>query len=29
MDQAEAVHTGVLLAFAAGPDNIGYWDADL
>jgi glycosyltransferase involved in cell wall biosynthesis len=27
--KAEAVRTGVLLAFAAGPDYIGYWDADL
>jgi dolichyl-phosphate beta-glucosyltransferase len=27
--KAEAVRTGVLLAFDAGPDYIGYWDADL
>jgi dolichyl-phosphate beta-glucosyltransferase len=27
--KAEAVRTGVLLAWAAGPDYIGYWDADL
>jgi dolichyl-phosphate beta-glucosyltransferase len=27
--KAEAVRTGVLLAFAAGPEYIGYWDADL
>jgi dolichyl-phosphate beta-glucosyltransferase len=27
--KAEAVRAGVLLAFAAGPDYIGYWDADL
>jgi dolichyl-phosphate beta-glucosyltransferase len=27
--KAEAVRTGVLLAFDAGPDYLGYWDADL
>src|SRR5262249_16117766 len=27
--KAEAVRAGVLLAFAAGPDYMGYWDADL
>jgi hypothetical protein len=27
--KAEAVRAGVLRAFAAGPDYIGYWDADL
>src|SRR2546421_9294032 len=27
--KAEAVRAGILLAFAAGPDFIGYWDADL
>ena len=27
--KAEAVRTGVLLAWAADPDYIGYWDADL
>lgn len=27
--KAEAVRTGVLLAFATGPNYIGYWDADL
>jgi glycosyltransferase involved in cell wall biosynthesis len=27
--KAEAVRAGVLLAFAAGSDYIGYWDADL
>src|SRR5262245_40173831 len=27
--KAEAVRTGILLAFEASPDYIGYWDADL
>jgi dolichyl-phosphate beta-glucosyltransferase len=27
--KAEAVRMGILLALAAGPDYIGYWDADL
>jgi glycosyltransferase involved in cell wall biosynthesis len=27
--KAEAVRAGILLAFAAGSDYIGYWDADL